>query len=257
MLDPSQLRLGKREPRVDPRSLRLARYLAPDLPRAPQAVDFVSQARLPWGMLLNNILGTCTCTSWGHIFHAATAANGREQVLTDEDILKAYIEACGYDPTDPSTDNGGFMLVVLNYVRRVGIGGHKILGYATVDLKNRELFKQALYLFGSLYLGISLPESAQGQRDWTVAMGGGSGSPRANSWGGHAVSAHGYRDRNRPDDGIDIVTWGEVKRVSWDFVDAYCDEAYAPLSIAWADGDGAPNGFDLARLREDLARVTS
>jgi hypothetical protein len=45
--------------------------------------------------------------------------------------------------------------------------------------------------------------------------------------------------------------------MTWSFLDAYCDEAYALLSIDdWMHEDRkAPNGLDLVTLRRDLAQI--
>ena len=33
--------------------------------------------------------------------------------------------------------------------------------------------------------------------------------------------------------GLTVITWAEAKRMTWTFLDAYCDEAYAVLSADW------------------------
>ena len=47
--------------------------------------------------------------------------------------------------------------------------------------------------------------------------------------------------------------------MSWQFYDAYMDEAFAVLSGDWINKrlGTAPSGFDLAALQQDLARVVS
>jgi len=57
--------------------------------------------------------------------------------------------------------------------------------------------------------------------------------------------------------GLTCVTWGTLKRMTWTFWDAYCDEAYAVLSKDWINQSSgqAPNRFDLAALQEDLNAI--
>ena len=45
--------------------------------------------------------------------------------------------------------------------------------------------------------------------------------------------------------------------MTWGFLDAYCDEAYALLSIDdWLHADRkSPDGLDLETLRSDLAQI--
>ena len=86
-------------------------------------------------------------------------------------------------------------------------------------------------------------------------LGGGRGSPHPGTWGGHCVSGHGYRSEELAGAGVSVVTWGAPLLLSWDFLDAYCDEAYAVLTEDWGDEDGAPSGLNLEQLRADLAEL--
>jgi hypothetical protein len=45
--------------------------------------------------------------------------------------------------------------------------------------------------------------------------------------------------------------------MTWSFFDRYVDECYCLLSADFLKDDRAPNGFDLAALKEDLALVTA
>jgi hypothetical protein len=57
--------------------------------------------------------------------------------------------------------------------------------------------------------------------------------------------------------GLTVVTWGALKRMSWSFLDTYCDEAYAVLSQDWISNVTklAPSDFDLATLQTDLSQI--
>jgi len=44
--------------------------------------------------------------------------------------------------------------------------------------------------------------------------------------------------------------------MTWAFWERYVDESYAIISPDFLDAGKAPNGFDLAALRRDLALVT-
>ncbi len=117
----------------------------------------------PWGMMANDRLGDCTCAGMGHFLQLVTAnAQGSPVTLSDQDIILAYEAACGYNPGDPRTDQGGVEIDILNYWRTNGIGpaGHKITAFVAVNpLTHREVM-QALALFGGLYTGVALPVSA-------------------------------------------------------------------------------------------------
>ena len=258
-VDHSKMRLGKHIPRLDSRTLRLAKYMK-DLPPPPDAVDY-TKGITSWGMMLNDELGDCTCAGIGHALQVVTLCNGAEVTLPDSDILKAYEDVGGYRPGDPSSDNGAVEIDVLNYCRTNGIGGRKILAYADPDPQNVTHCKQAVTLFGGLYIGLALPLTAQTQTLWDVAktsifgkikrMFGASDPTQPNSWGGHAVFVPGYNHI-----GPVCITWGELKQMTWAFWFKYCDEAHAILFPEWIGANNlSASGFDLITLQSDLEAV--
>jgi hypothetical protein len=137
------------------------------------------------------------------------------------------------------------MLDVLGLWRAHGIGRHHIGAYAKVSVYDHVLMRTACWLFGGLYLGLSLPISAQDQQTWDFT-GSLSGTHTPGSWGGHAVDVVRY-DANT----LTIVTWGALKKMTWAFADRYCDEAYCLLSNDFLKGKHAPNGFDLDAKKSD------
>lgn len=230
----------------------LSQYMAADLPPPPDSVAWQEKVSRSFGIHLNDYLGDCTIASYGHAVQAWNAANGRDIIVSDADIMHAYQDACGYVPGKPETDNGGVMLLVANYLRRTGVGGHRIDAYAALDPGHETQIKQAINLFGGVWIGLSLALAQQNQERWHVALAGTDGDPLPGSWGGHAVWVLGY-DK----DGLWFVTWGGLKRMSWAFWETCCDESYVLFSKDWADADGAPSGFDYAQLAADVARVTA
>lgn len=253
MADHGAMKLGKAAPQHDPRSLRLARYIRADLPEPPEELNQAAGVEVDWRMFLNDQLGDCTCASLAHAIQFWTAANGHAITPSADDVLTAYEEACGYDPTDPSTDRGGVMLLVARYFRSVGIAGHRADAFVALDPKDERQMKRALGWFGGVWVGVNLPLSAQVQDDWYVALGGSDGDPTPGSWGGHAIFALPWYNAG----GVWCVTWGGPKYFTWDWWEACNDEAYAFLSPDWADVDGAPNGLDNDQLLEDLKAVAA
>ncbi len=243
------VRLGKGEPKHDPRTFKLRTYLR-ELPPSPEERDW-GKAVQSWPMFMNDMVGDCTCASLGHAGIAWNANNGSPWRPNDRQILEMYM-ALGYDPEVPGTDNGAQMLDALNNVRKFGIGGRKLVDAYVAIGKTVEEFKFSIDRLGGVYLGLALPESARNQAKWIVALAGTGGKAERNSWGGHAVFAVAYNAH-----GIFIVTWAGLQFVSWRWLLAYCDEAYALLSPDWADADGAPNGFDYAALKADLSAVAA
>ena len=247
------MKLGRLPPRNDPRTLRLARYLTPDLPPAPESVDY--GAAVPsWPMYRNDAIGDCTCAAAGHCIEAWTqASRGAAALVSDADVLAAYEAVSGYVPGIPASDTGAVELDVLRYWRSRGVGGHQIGAFASVDPGQVEQVKHAVHLFGGAYLGVALPVSAEGQVVWDVVDPSLSGPSRPGSWGGHAINVVAY-DAG----GLTVVTWGALRRMTWAFFGAYVDEAWALLSPDWLGADAhAPVGLDLEQLRADLDAVGS
>lgn len=247
--DHSAMKLGKQMPRRDHRTLQLADYLV-TLPTVPANRAWSQKATMAWGMMANDQYGCCELATCGHLVQTWTANTGMEITPTDEQILAAYSAVTGFNPADPSTDNGTVVLDALNYWRKNAIGGTTIDAYMAVEPRNHAHVMAAIDLFGGISCGFALPLTAQNQRVWSVVRHSGHNG-EAYSWGGHAVPIIDY-DAG----GLTCVTWGELKRLTWSFLDKYMDEAYALLSPDWAAvGRMAPSGFDHTQLQADLAAL--
>ncbi len=244
----ASMRLGKLAARHDNRTLLFAKYASPTLPLPPPAKDWGSKVK-SWPMYANDRIGDCTCAAAGHMVEAWTSqAKKAIAVPTDKEVLAAYEQVSGYNPRTGANDNGAVELDVLKYWRKTGIGSHKLGAFVYVEPKNHLHVKQSVMLFGGIYIGLTLPVSAQDQDVWTVPAGGTNGPGAPGSWGGHAVNVVAYDDH-----GITVITWGAKKRMTWAFWDAYCEEAYALLSRDFINAKGAaPSGFNLAQLKKDL-----
>src|SRR5450755_4664562 len=246
------VKLGKQAARLDARTLQFANYMKAAAPLAPPKHEEWTSKVKQWPMMLNDNLGDCTCACAGHMIEGWTVyAYPPGYIPADQQILQAYQAVAGYLPGEPATDQGAVILDVLNYWRQTGIAGHPIRAFVALEPKNHEQVKDAVYLFGNCYIGVQLPLSAQNQKVWSVPAGGATGQSAPGSWGGHAIPIVAYDAR-----AVTVITWGELKRVTWSFLDAYSDEAYAVLSDDWiAANRQAPNNFDLAQLTADLGAI--
>ena len=242
-------KLGRKAVKTDTRTLRLARYLTETLPVPPPDRNWM-QGITDFGMMCNNILGDCTIAGCGHAVQVWSLNTGNEETVDDTDIEEAYSEWDGYVPGDPSTDCGGVELDVLKNWRADGLAGHKLIGFAAVNVANLTEICQAIDLFGGVYIGLALPLSAQGQAEWDVVPDDGSGNSSAGGWGGHCVFVAAYNKES-----FTCITWGAPMKMTVAFWNAYCDEAYALLGADWMSSKGAPSGFNLAQLTADLAMI--
>jgi len=230
--------------------LKLAKYLTA-VPPAPAKV--YREYKVPlnlWGMFANDRVGDCTCACIAHILMLFTSHTGKMVTPTQQQVLDAYSAITGYDPaqTDASgnnpTDTGANISDVLNYWKNVGIAGHKIIAWASVDPKNIAEVKQAIWLFGGLDVGIEVFSSMEAQfaahQPWD--------DPSGDDLGGHSVPIFGYGS-----DGNTCVTWATLQQMGWPTFSQICSEAYVVITQDWLDQQGkTPSGFDLATLQADM-----
>jgi len=242
-------KLGRRAIKTDSRTLMFAKYATPLMPDPPTAVDW-TDGITAFGMMLNDTLGDCTIAGIGHAIQVWTAKCYSESTVTDAAILAAYEAWDGYNPADPSTDQGGIELDVLNKWRKQGLAGHHILGFADPAVSNLEEIKQSIAYFGGVYIGVSLPLTAQNQDVWDVVPDPGDGSATAGSWGGHCVFVPAYDPDN-----LKCITWGGVKTMTNAFWNKYVDEAHTVFGAGWVKNGKTPSGFDQAQLLADLAAI--
>jgi hypothetical protein len=246
--------LGKNRPVVDDRTLRFATYVKPSPESPPAAVSYGAKVH-DWPMYYNDQYGDCTCAAAGHMIQNWTANAAAEVTVPPPSVLSFYEHFVG---TPPPPDKGCDMLSVLRYWRKAGIDEHKVLAFTSIDLQNQAQAQTACWLFGSIYIGVALPDFTVPPNvdpftiPWVVPPGGPVGNAAPNPDNGHCIPAVSYDDDN-----LYVVTWGEIKTMSWEFYNAYAIESYAVISHDFIDGKGLdPAGFDLAALEADLKKIT-
>lgn len=215
-------------------------------PAVPAVVDWASKVGT-WPMYMNNAIGDCTCAALAHALEAwTTYSQGTTLALQDSDVLNLYEAVSGYNPQTGANDNGAIEQKVLEYVQQYGIGGHKIRAFAQVDHTNLAEMKQALDIFGSVYLGFQVPQSCEQQfgagQPWTVVP----GSPTV---GGHAINLQKWdADYMYP------VTWGKLQPMAPDFWLTYGDEAWVIITDDWINKQTGltPGGLNLNGLLNEF-----
>jgi len=244
-------KLGKNAPLHNPKTLQLSKYLL-NLPHIPNEFDWFSKVPT-WPMYDNDTLGNCVEAAQGHMIEQwSTYANPPGVVLSDSQIVQAYTAEAGYVPGDPTTDNGTYMLLALDYWRKTGIAGHQIIAYVQLATGNSVELEAAVWLFGNAIVGLQLPLSVQNLDEWSVPEGGTVGDGLPGSWGGHCVPVVGMAPNAMP-----VITWGSTLWMTKRFYQNYSDEAYAVLSHDWLQtaNNLSPESFDLAQLKADLQLI--
>lgn len=246
-------KLGKLPAQKNSVSFRFRDYLSlSKLPPAPVPGGHKDLASSDHNMFGNDTVGDCTCADVGHATLYWNKEAGKTVKVTTANVLAMYSKITGYNPDDPSTDQGADMAVVAKYHQKTGLqdesgNHHKIAAYLAITPGNFEEIKQAIHLFGACSIGWELPESAQEQfsagKPWSVVK----GSPIE---GGHDTLAIGY-------DGtyLYIVTWGAVQKVEWAFVSKYMDEGVCKLSDEMLKNSKSLEGFNASQLTTDLKEL--
>lgn len=255
MTRPTTLRLGRKPGPEDPRTLRLATYTTPELLTPPPSLNWMRKVR-EWPLLGNDRMGNCVFVSCAHLVQGWTAyARGAEYRIPQGEVVAAYSTVTGYDPRSGRNDNGTRTLDALNFWRRTGIGGRKIVAYVKLDHHDHAEVRTAAHLFGGIYIAADLPLAADDQfrrrKRWTVQSG---SRGRRGSWGGHAMHLGAYGPT-----GYSVTTWGRTQSLTTGWWNAYVDEAFAVISEDWLDQAGGlnPNGFDVDAMLADLRRITT
>jgi len=249
------LKFGKKPAQEDPRTLQLAKY-AVSLP-PPTSIFGFGGLYFDWGMLGNDMYGDCVLAGAAHETMLWNRLRGGVDIpMSEEMTLQDYSDVTGFDPSDPSTDQGTWMLDALKYrvkdgVRDAGGGRHKIAAYVQLRAGDFEQAIQAAYVFGAIGIGFAVPETIWEQVDngeYIDLV-----DPNAQLIGGHYVPGVGSRNSSAR---ISIVTWGRRMQMTKRFYEAYVDEAYVMLSAEQirADGKGI-HGLDIDQLRTDLEAI--
>ncbi len=248
------LKLGKKAARPGAVRLRLASYTnAAALPPLPAAFghDAIIGADA-WGMLANDLYGDCVFAGAAHETMLLVGEAGGTVAFTDADVLADYAAVTGFDPAKPNTDQGTDMQEAAAYRRKTGIvdangDRHKIAAYLSLEPGNLQHLFLASYLFGAVGIGLQLPASALQQTEQGLAW-----DVVANTTidGGHYVPLVG-----RQADGLHVVSWGAIQRITEAFLTQYCDEAVAYVSQECLLDQKSPEGFAYDDLISDLAAL--
>jgi hypothetical protein len=245
-----RLRTGKLPAQPARPHLRLAAGIT-SLPAPPAAVMYSDVQN--WGLEGHDGAGDCVEAYVAHAVEQITRyATGTELAIPTAETINLYSILTGYDPRDPSTDQGTVMQDALSYWRKTGVfGGHRIAAFASVNLTDWTEIENAVNLFGHVSVGFNFPDSAMAQfnagEPWTVVP----GSPLD---GGHCVMLVGYDA-----DWLYVVTWGRVQKMARAFWSRYVDEAWAPITqeAINAHGVDAFGGvLDLAAMGAAFAALT-
>lgn len=246
----SSFKLGKNKPAKLSGTLSLGDHLGSTTtwPKVPAQGWEHAPVPIILDMLGNDQIGDCVIAAAMHYIQNETANIGSPLVPTKTLALTTYSAITGYDPADPSTDQGTvYESQLFPYWQTTGIpmldkAGkvvlHKIVGFAALDLTSVAQQRYASYVFGGILWGIQCPQSAMtNTANWIY-------DPTSPIEGGHGVNSMGQGA-----DGWHMNSWGKLIPGQWGFTRALADEAYVVVTENWLNAQGkSPSGLDLNGL---------
>jgi hypothetical protein len=252
------VKFGRRHPVAFGPHLKLKNYLKAALPVAPPTYDYTAKAApILSDIMGNDRYGDCVFACGYHLVGVETANAGNPFHAKLTQVEADYTATTGFNPNDPSTDNGANIQDVLNYWSSHGFAnGTKILGYLAVDATNVAEVMSCIYLFENLVLGMSLPDA------WISPFPSGNGftwdragSPDQSN--GHCVGAFGYGQK-----GVTIATWGLLGTLTYPALAEYAVSSgsgelwvvITPDQLAKGQ-QKAPNGVAWANLILDFDSI--
>lgn len=193
-----------------------------------------------FGMMENDTLSDCTAAAYYHALQIwSFNTTGKEATVPDSTVQSLYSATTGYDPSDPTTDQGAGEQDVLVYL----YNSNAIDAFVEVDPRNMDDIKRTINDCGVAYIGLYLPNDFSYEKipyiwDYTT--------PRSED--GHAVVLVGYNL-----DGFFFISWGKKYFMTNNFFADYCEEAYAIADSAWINSKGTtPGGLSKPELEKQM-----
>jgi len=252
------VKLGRKPVVEDARVPYMRTMLAAQpLPPPPPAVNWY--AGVQWPMLGNDQAGDCVEAAIMHAIGSLTSYAGAQVEITTDETLQFYSEVTGYNPLDPSTDEGTVVLGIGGAMEfwvsegvQIGDDLHYATGYMQLHLDGSlDAVRQAIHYFGGLLVGVQLPASIVAG-DTVPYMWSDPSGPVA---GGHEIWICGY-EQDAGSYYYDFVSWGQRCRMSEAFFKAVTVEAVAVYDKDSINARGLnPDGFDVAALVKAMTAI--
>ena len=250
------LKLGKRPHRADSRIPHMTDATQGQLPSPPKTVNWYADSPADgWGILGNDAWGDCVEAAAFHCIEQLSNYAGSPVVGTEQETLALYSAITGFDPNDPNTDQGTYVLGhggLIEYWAKHGItiGGanNKVSGFLQITHKDPKRWQQGIWIFGGLLLGFMVPESLMAADTvpdvWEQFSG-----PMA---GGHEIWINGYETvAGRTT--YDLISWGQRYRATEEFLLNLMDEAVVVVDPAEMNARGVnAAGLSMAQLLTDM-----
>lgn len=252
-------KLGRKPRKFNPRVPHLSALMMGNksIEAPPPAADWLAAMPANLGMMLNDQLGDCTCAAVYHALQVWTVNTGQHMdTEPDQEVLRLYEQACGYNPNDPNTDQGGDEQHVLTYWKQSGapLKGpknprNKLAAFVEVDPRNHNDVKLMIADCGLVYIGFEVPAylmAGEPPAVWDLDPSGDN-----SIIGGHAIILPAYEANDGP---LGLISWGSKYKMTWAFFDQFVDEVYALADADWINAKGTtPGGLSIVQLEQQMA----
>ena len=182
--------------------------------------------------MLNDQLGGARLPAVAMPNKLIAVARKDEMTPPDAIILSKYELWCGYVNGDPSTEQGGVEIDVLNDWRKTQLYYHPLKMYADPDPTNLAHICKAIEIFGGVYIGIQLPVSAQGSTIWDVSNGP-DADPGILGWPCRVRSEISHGSGSIV---FTCISWGElidITQAFWLYNDSNADHTSTKFTRLW------------------------
>lgn len=236
--------LGKGPARKNPKGLKLKTYL-PRLPVIPERVRwdtmmYQAYERSALGNFYHGVCVTASCAKY--VMSCRANESMLLQPITTDQVIET---AKKHDALE-----GWFLLDCMKVWKRDGLFGTKVDAFVSVE-KSIELIKAAIWIFGGIKIGLSMPRAWEYRDVWDTSSKFFDSQYRKGSWGGHDLLLCGFEK-----DGLIGDTWDKTVLITPPAVLKYMDEGFAFILPEWSDADHVtPSGFDSDLLYAHLAEV--
>jgi hypothetical protein len=201
---------------------KLSMFMAASYPASPPSVDWTSAAiTVLYDIEGNDTHGDCVEAEDAHYIGVLTGNAGTIYAYTDAQTLADYSAITGFNPSDPSTDQGTDPVASMNYRVTTGYAdGSKDAGWVMVDATSQAEVEYAINTFGNIKMWFGIPDSIvnaipqSGGFVWDVSA----GAPNQNN--GHCIGGYGFNPTSGmvvgvTAQGVIIATWGMLGVITW------------------------------------------
>lgn len=245
----------KPTPRILATTRRFRDVIGAGLPPSPQSSNWYAlvEASGSWDMLANDQYGDCGEAGMLNYARARTTYAGKPLVPTRDDAIRLYSNATGFDPTNPSTDQGTNLSDLMDYCLNnsmVQSRADMLLLAMPLDITNIEELRQAIDLCGGILFGVRFPESWNTSRIWAPTN-----SPIE---GRHCIYSPGFNKSATSGTIFDVITWAEHLEMPQAGAQQNADEAWAVADLDFINAHGKdPQGLLSAEYQRRAALLTS